>query len=261
MRMQTESKETVRVWPATSGTRWSEGSCVQPARQAKKFAFLAKYQQNQSQTRSKHAMFLSTTAYRGVPGSAKKQVWRPNVRAWVFWEPNALYWREYLRHCWDFSAPGALCPHLGTPLTVYTRHAAVTPTYGFRQWKLVLLTREALSQEQARHKRPLTLRFESELPQRVCFARRDHSSDDEHLLFASRSCARVEVARRGPSVRGRRQNRPTFFRQIVPAIGKRFLRHVRHKATWSSLSVLLHHVSKPVAMKSRIQKKQMSDRL
>ena len=22
---------------------------------------------------------------------------------------NILYWRKYLRHCWDFSAPGALC--------------------------------------------------------------------------------------------------------------------------------------------------------
>jgi len=23
---------------------------------------------------------------------------------------NALYWKKYLQHCWDFSAYGALCP-------------------------------------------------------------------------------------------------------------------------------------------------------
>jgi len=43
-------------------------------------------------------------------------------RAEVRWRPlgaNVLCWRKCLRHCWDFSAPGALCPScpLGTPLT------------------------------------------------------------------------------------------------------------------------------------------------
>jgi len=50
--------------------------------------------------------------------------WRPwqetnlasRVRTWCLSEPNALYWRKYLWHCWDFSsppcsdsAPGELC--------------------------------------------------------------------------------------------------------------------------------------------------------
>ena len=35
----------------------------------------------------------------------KKQVWRPHVRTWGFSEVNVLYWRNYLWHCWDFSAP------------------------------------------------------------------------------------------------------------------------------------------------------------
>jgi len=35
----------------------------------------------------------------------KKQVWHPHVQTWGFSEENLLYWRKYLWHCWDFSAP------------------------------------------------------------------------------------------------------------------------------------------------------------
>ena len=38
----------------------------------------------------------------------KKQVWRPHVRTWDLSEANILYWKKYLRHCWDFSAPPAV---------------------------------------------------------------------------------------------------------------------------------------------------------
>ena len=40
----------------------------------------------------------------------KKQVWRPCVQSWGLSEANVLYWRKYLWHCWDFSAPGELYP-------------------------------------------------------------------------------------------------------------------------------------------------------
>jgi len=35
----------------------------------------------------------------------KKQIWRSHLRTWGLSEANALYWRKYLWHCWDFSAP------------------------------------------------------------------------------------------------------------------------------------------------------------
>jgi len=38
----------------------------------------------------------------------KKQVWRPYVRTWRFSEANVLYWRKYLWHCLDLSAPPAV---------------------------------------------------------------------------------------------------------------------------------------------------------
>ena len=43
----------------------------------------------------------------------KMQVWRPHVRNWGLLEANLLYWRKYLWHCWDFSAPPTViwCPH------------------------------------------------------------------------------------------------------------------------------------------------------
>jgi len=38
----------------------------------------------------------------------KKQVWRPHVRTWGGPEANVLYWRNYLWHFWEFSAPPAV---------------------------------------------------------------------------------------------------------------------------------------------------------
>jgi len=37
-----------------------------------------------------------------------KQVWRPDIRTWGLSEANVEYWRKYLWHCWDFSAPPAV---------------------------------------------------------------------------------------------------------------------------------------------------------
>jgi len=45
----------------------------------------------------------SVTRLDGAQG--KKQVWHPHVRTWGLSEANVLYWRKYLWHCWDFSAP------------------------------------------------------------------------------------------------------------------------------------------------------------
>jgi len=39
---------------------------------------------------------------------SKKQVWRPHGRIWVLSKANLLYWKKYLWHCWDFSAPPAV---------------------------------------------------------------------------------------------------------------------------------------------------------
>ena len=51
----------------------------------------------------------SGTESRGVTrldgARGKKQVWRLHVRIWGLSEANVLYWRKYLWHCWDFSAP------------------------------------------------------------------------------------------------------------------------------------------------------------
>jgi len=38
----------------------------------------------------------------------KKHVWRPRGWTWALSEANLLYWRKYLWHCWDFSAPPAV---------------------------------------------------------------------------------------------------------------------------------------------------------
>jgi len=40
----------------------------------------------------------------------KKQVWQTHVQTWVFLGVKVLYWRKYLRHCWDILVPRALCP-------------------------------------------------------------------------------------------------------------------------------------------------------
>jgi len=46
----------------------------------------------------------------------KRQAWRPHVRAWGLSEANVLYWRKYLWHGRDFSAPGKLCPPRYAPV-------------------------------------------------------------------------------------------------------------------------------------------------
>jgi len=46
------------------------------------------------------------------PGQ-EAQVWRPHVRTWGLSEVYVLYWRKYLWHCWDFSAPSAVFRHPG----------------------------------------------------------------------------------------------------------------------------------------------------
>ena len=38
----------------------------------------------------------------------KNKVWCSHVQSWGLSEANVLYWRKYLRHCWDFSAPPAV---------------------------------------------------------------------------------------------------------------------------------------------------------
>ena len=41
-----------------------------------------------------------------VPGTISKfGVWHPHVRTWGLLEANVQYWRNYLWHCWAFSAP------------------------------------------------------------------------------------------------------------------------------------------------------------
>jgi len=39
-----------------------------------------------------------------APGERNK-FGAPHVRTWGLSEANVLYWRKYLQHCWDFSAP------------------------------------------------------------------------------------------------------------------------------------------------------------
>ena len=57
---------------------------------------------------------IDCRAVRGVArldgARGKKQVGRPCVRTWGFSKVNVLYWRKYLWHCWDFSAPSELWP-------------------------------------------------------------------------------------------------------------------------------------------------------
>ena len=54
-----------------------------------------------------------TLGPRGIPRldgvRGKKEVWRHHFRIWGLLGANVLFWRKYLQHYWDFSAPGALC--------------------------------------------------------------------------------------------------------------------------------------------------------
>jgi len=51
-----------------------------------------------------------------------KQVWRSRVRTWHLLKANALYWRKYLWHCWEFTANPAVirCPQqlFGAPIVI-----------------------------------------------------------------------------------------------------------------------------------------------
>ena len=64
-----------------------------------------------------NAAYERIPRFRAIPrlydARGKKQLWRP-LRA------NLLYWRKYLRHCWDFSAPGVLCPLRYAPAAIKT---------------------------------------------------------------------------------------------------------------------------------------------
>ena len=61
---------------------------------------------------SRHArsFYPSRGATRSDGARGKKQVWRPPCSKWGLSEASALYRREYLWHCWDFSVPGELRP-------------------------------------------------------------------------------------------------------------------------------------------------------
>jgi len=59
----------------------------------------------------------------------KKQVWSPHGRNWGLSEANALYWRKYLWHCWDFSAPREVIrrPNSDSPGELRPLSPLVTP--------------------------------------------------------------------------------------------------------------------------------------
>ena len=61
----------------------------------------------------------------GVRG--KKQVWRSHVRTWSLLQAKILYWRKYLRHCWDFSGSPQWC---SAREIVPSCFPLVTPLYG-----------------------------------------------------------------------------------------------------------------------------------
>lgn len=43
-----------------------------------------------------------------APGARNRLDWCRHVRTYRILVVNVLYWRKYLRHCWDFSTPGTL---------------------------------------------------------------------------------------------------------------------------------------------------------
>jgi len=56
-----------------------------------------------SKTRTYGCLTMDVTSLDGARD--EKQVWRPHVRTWSGSKTNVLYWRKYLWHCWDYSAP------------------------------------------------------------------------------------------------------------------------------------------------------------
>jgi len=65
-----------------------------------------------SKSQSKSDFCSCSPANQGVTrlygARGKKQIWRPYGRIWALSKANLLYWRKYLWHCWDFSAPPAV---------------------------------------------------------------------------------------------------------------------------------------------------------
>ena len=59
--------------------------------------------------------------FRGAKGPPKAS-WRPRLRTWGLLKANALYWRKYLWHCWDFTAHPTVirCPQqwYGAPIVI-----------------------------------------------------------------------------------------------------------------------------------------------
>jgi len=70
------------------------------------------------------ALTLCRATKRSDGARGKKQVWRPHVRTWGLSEANTLYWRRYMWHYWDFSAPFAVIRRL---LVIRRLHSASVP--------------------------------------------------------------------------------------------------------------------------------------
>ena len=61
----------------------------------------------------------------GRTGASKVEVWRPYGQIWVLSKANLLYWRKYLWHCWDFSAPPAVIRR--APAVIQRPHSELAP--------------------------------------------------------------------------------------------------------------------------------------
>jgi len=72
--------------------------------------------------------FIVTCAVQGATrldgARGHKQAWRPYIRNWGLSEAYVLYWRKYLWHCWDFSAPPQ---PMGAPTLVWRPHSDSAP--------------------------------------------------------------------------------------------------------------------------------------
>ena len=60
---------------------------------------------------------------KGLP----KQAWRSRVGTWRLLKANALYWRKYLWHCWDFTAHPAVirCPQQWFDVPIVIRRSGI----------------------------------------------------------------------------------------------------------------------------------------
>ena len=62
----------------------------------------------------------------GRTGAPMVEVWRPHEQIWVLSKANLLYWRKYLWHCWDFSAPPAVI-RFDAPAVIQRPHRKFAP--------------------------------------------------------------------------------------------------------------------------------------